>query len=107
MKLVKLFEQFVKENLLDTRYSAGLAIVYDGKVYGAYAKDSFRELTIDSITPHKPRYNKRNMGQSGIATDNCGHVFFGSDSGRIKAYFFNGSKFTFLKNIQVFPAFSL
>jgi 8-oxo-dGTP pyrophosphatase MutT (NUDIX family) len=32
MKLVKLFEQFVKENLLDTRYSAGLVIVYDGKV---------------------------------------------------------------------------
>jgi len=38
MKLVKLFEQFVKEELLDTRYSAGLAIVYDGKVLLGQAK---------------------------------------------------------------------
>jgi gliding motility-associated-like protein len=99
-----IYQQYANNRFNGMTFSDSFIFVYDGKVYGAYAKDSLKELTIDSITSHKPRYNKRNMGQSGIATDNCGHVFFGSDSGRIKAYFFDGSKFTFLKNIQVFPA---
>lgn len=32
MKRIKLFEQYITEKFLETRYSAGLAIVYDGKV---------------------------------------------------------------------------
>lgn len=32
MKHIKLFEQFINEQVLETRYSAGLAIVFDGKV---------------------------------------------------------------------------
>lgn len=32
MKHIKLFEQFINETALETRYSAGIAIVFDGKV---------------------------------------------------------------------------
>ncbi len=78
--------------------------VYNGKIISAYTKDSIKLLTLDSISSHNSRKYNLISGQSGIAIDNCGHVFFGSDSGRIKAYYFNGSKFTFLKNIQVFTA---
>ncbi len=70
---------------------------YDGKFLGAYNKYNGKLIQLDSIP------NKKQSFQQGIVADNCGNVIVGADSGRLKIFKFDGSNFTYIKKLLVFP----
>ena len=67
--------------------------LYDGKVILALDKDSGKILCADSI-PYHIGPNGHN-GQSGIAVDECNHLFLGGDSTKLLVFTFDGKKFNF------------
>jgi gliding motility-associated-like protein len=70
---------------------------YDGKFIAAYNKSTGSLICLDSLNGSKQSF------QQGIVADNCGNVIVGSDSGRLQVFKFNGSVFSWIKNIVVFP----
>jgi gliding motility-associated-like protein len=70
---------------------------YDGKFIAAYNKSNGSLQKLDSLPGEKQSF------QQGIIADNCGNVIVGADSGRLKVFKFDGSSFSWVKNVVVFP----
>lgn len=91
--------------MLNNRFN-GLAVndsfifAYDGKVFVSLEKYSGKILCIDSIAWHKGK--RGHLGQSGIAADNCNHVFLGGDSANVLVYTFHNKQFKLDTNIYLF-----
>jgi len=76
------------------------AFVYDGKVLIAVEKYTGTIRCIDSIDWHGGK--RGHLGQSGIAADNCNHVFVGGDSANVLIYTFVNNQFRLDSNIYLF-----
>ena len=76
------------------------AFVYDGKVLIAVEKYTGTIRCIDSIDWHGGK--RGHLGQSGIAADNCNHVFVGGDSANVLVYTFINDSFRLDTNIYLF-----
>ena len=72
--------------------------LYDGKVLLAFDKSSGKIICTDSISYHTGVRGR--LGQSGIAADECNHVFVGGDSAKILVFNFNGKTFKFDTSYQ-------
>ena len=92
--------------LMSTNRFNGLAVndsfafVYDGKVLIAVEKYTGTIRCIDSIDWHGGK--RGHLGQSGIAADNCNHVFVGGDSANVLMYTFINDSFRLDTNIYLF-----
>ncbi len=75
-----------------------IIFIYDGKVMVAVNKSNGNILTIDSIYYHQGI--RGHLGQSGIAVDDCDHVYLGGDSSNVHLYNFIGNKFIFDTTFQ-------
>jgi gliding motility-associated-like protein len=73
---------------------------YDGKALAAIEKLTGKIRCIDSVAWHGGR--RGHLGQSGIAADNCNHVFLGGDSANLLVYSFVNNKFSLDTNIYLF-----
>lgn len=76
------------------------AFVYDGKVLIAVEKYTGTIRCIDSIDWHGGK--RGHLGQSGIAADNCNHVFVGGDSANVLIFTFVNNQFRLDSNIYLF-----
>lgn len=91
--------------MLNNRFN-GLAVndslifAYDGKVFVAMEKYTGKILCIDSVSWHGGK--RGHLGQSGIAVDNCNHVFLGGDSANVLIYSFQNKQFKLDTNIYLF-----
>ena len=92
--------------LMSTNRFNGLAVndsfafVYDGKVLIAVEKYTGTIRCIDSIDWHGGK--RGHLGQSGIAADNCNHVFVGGDSANVLIFTFVNNQFRLDSNIYLF-----
>ncbi len=98
-------DNFIHASYLTNRFN-GLAVndsfvfAYDGKALAAIEKLTGKIRCIDSVAWHKGK--RGHLGQSGIAADNCNHVFLGGDSANLLVYSFVNNKFSLDTNIHLF-----
>ncbi len=99
------YSNFTKMNTITNRFN-GLAVndsfvfIYDGKVLMVNEKFTGKIRCIDSVAWHKGR--RGHLGQSGIAADNCNHVFLGGDSANVLVYTFAKNKLKLDTTIYLF-----
>ena len=92
------FETLTNRNnclALNSKY----AFIYDGKVILAIDKIVGKIICADSIPYHNGL--RGHLGQSGIAVDECNHIFLGGDSTKLLIFSFDGKKFHFDTSIQM------